>query len=267
MADDPIYEVMGRWVKMMEARVQEVENELADVQGRLSFLEGEPIPPPTPSPSELPLIPFTEPPLLYNKGSWDSTDIFTEVIRPSAGERYITIGQKEQLKDRVVRCDYGFQNPGLEPGRGGFLREPAGKWRRYELEVTLPDPYDNRAEMTNLMQIHTDSTTDPPHLAFLLWTKNVYWRRNGLDGERVDYDMGPIRPGHTYKLRIDAKWSQDEDGELKAWMDGQICLHKKGPNYPKGQRPGYFVFGPYSPSAKKAFRNTFKFSGLRVGDI
>jgi hypothetical protein len=181
------------------------------------------------------------------------------------GTLEVHVEQKAQPNERVIRRDFGFQDPHIEPGRGGFLREPEGVLRRYELSVTVPDPYDSRAEMCNLFQMHTESTKDPPIVSFFLWTKDVYIRHNGPQGTRVNYNLGAIKPGHTYNIAIEARWSDEDDGRLKVWVDGERIVNETGPNFKGG--PPYLIAGPYAPSAIKEFSNTFIFSGLKVGDI
>lgn len=253
----------------MESNVALLATQVADLHGRISTMEGEPVPlPPTiPSPGTLREIPFKCPPLLYNSGSWDNASGMSIAYSLDLDRMTIQIGQEAQEKERVVRHDYGFQDPKQPIGRGGFLREPPGRWRRYEVFVQIPDPYDNRAEMTNLFQAHTDTTTDPPWWSFFLWTTQSYWRLNGPDGYRKDFPTGDIQPGHTYHLEVEAFWSPRSDGSLKAWQDGEIVFHRMGPNYKPTTKPAYIMIGPYAPSTKQEFSNTFVFSGLKVGDI
>lgn len=247
-------------------RIDELERRLAELEGGT----------PTPEPGgELPRVPFTFPPLKYNPGSWDkyadTGDNYHVVL--DDGSLEIHVEQKAQPAQRVLRRDFGLQDPAQEVGRGGFLREPANRLRRYELKIHVPEDYDGAGEMCNLFQWHTSSARRPPYLSFFLWSKSAYLRHNRPDETREDYKLGPIKKGHTYHVAVDAIWTSQSwkkgfQGVLRASVDGKEIFDYVGPTFrDEEDEAPYVVFGPYYPSAKAPFKVTFTFSDLRIGDI
>lgn len=266
-AIDPFREMVDQW-NLQQAYASGLEAENARLKARIAELEGvvpAPAPPVEPPTGKLALVPFTEPPLLLNHGSWDKTDQRAS-HEVKDGVLTIHVAQGRQESQRVIRRDFGLQKPGALGG--GFLREPAGKLRRYEIKVHIPEDYDPAGEMCNLWQWHTSSAKQPPYLSFMLWSKSSRWRHNHPDGGRIDHAVNPIKKGHVYALAVEALWSKKVDGVLRAWEDGEKVFEDRGPNYrAEEDEAPYLVLGMYFPSAIKAFSNTVSFSDFRMGDV
>lgn len=262
---------LSGWFDRLYLAATDDRTRIAELERRVLELERDVVPDPDPKPSGLPLIPFIEPPLKRNVGGWDNnTDQKVSHVLLSNGTLRVSIAQGKQSKSRVIRRDFGLQNPAEDPGRGAYLREPKETLRRYELKVKIPENYSGKGELCTLgLKFHTHAARDPAYLAFIAWSTTTRWRINHPDqGGRKDYGEAPIKPGHTYQLAVEAFWSQGKEGRLRAWTDGVQHVNYKGPNYSKDEaKPPYLLTGAYFPSADAAFSETFEFSDLRVGDL
>lgn len=236
-------------------RVAALEAEVAALKERITKLEG-------PPPSSLPLVPFTFPPLVLNTGSWSDDGTGSHSV--SGGVLVARVRQSRQTTGRVVRRDFGLLALGTA---ANFVREPRGRLREYQLQVSLPANYNPAIGMCNFLQWHTHEARMPPYLAFFGWETGTRWRHILPSGEKRDHAVMDFQLGHTYSLRVQAIWSQGDDGLLRVWQDGKQVLDYRGPTYRKDEAQApYLLFGPYGPNAQEAFDNSVSFHGLRVGD-
>lgn len=277
-AIDPFRKLVGAY-DANEAALDAALEYIEELKKRLAVFEGgtppPPDPPPDSPPSKVPLVPFTEPPLKRNVGTWDQSkdvEVF-HGLHPKDTLRVSLAQKKAHPEGQVVRRDFGLQDPSFPPGGGAYLREPDNKMRRYEIKVKIPADYSGAGGLCTIgLKFHTHSAHDPAYLAWVIWTSTARWRVNHPDGAgRSDFpeDGEPIKKGHVYHLVVEAIWSQGSNGRLKAWTDGVLKLDHKGPNYSKKEaKPPYLLTaGCYFPSAKAVFSETFEFSELRVGDL
>lgn len=250
------------------SQINALQNEKAQLQLQILQLEAEvlrlqkiidDLSPPT-----LPLVPFTFPPLLLNKGSWPESAGDHSVV---GGVLITRVRQSAQATARVVRRDFGLQKAGTTSAI--FQREPANKLRRYEVKIHVPADYKaGEVGMNNMFQAHTHSAQDPPYLSFFLWSTKSQWRHNRPDGSRVDHGVKPIKFNHIYDVAVEAIWSKTANGLLRVWEDGVKVFDYAGATYSAAEaEPPYWLFGQYYPSVKVAFDNTISFSKLRMGDV
>ncbi len=232
------------WIREWEATVDAYasakvrmlaqDQEIARLRARVRELEGE-----APPPSKLERVPFTEPPLLLNKGSWDDYPDAPlgrhRVLEDGSLE--ITLGQKagrEERAERVVRHDFGL----AQPGGGGFLHEPMDTPRAYEVVLTI-QPGAESVEKCNLWQIHTGGRTRPPYLSFMIWNGTTRWRHDTGTGERSDYAKKQLQVSHAYKIRVEAYWSKGIGGYVRVVEDGEKVIDYNGPTVAEDDSPPY----------------------------
>ena len=242
------------------ANIKRLKDLTTQLQTELLGLETAMTAPEQPSTTGPRLVDFASDDILYNTGSWDKyPDAWAQHSVEDPNHLQITLSQPLQPQVRVLRRDYGLRNP-----KGGFLREPLGVLRRYELTVEIPESY-SAPDKTVVFQFHPQEAGSTPYLQWMIWNNTTRWLHEKPDGARTTWGKAVLERSHRYKLEVIAVWSPAPNGFIEVWQDGLLISGHVGATC--DDQPPYLLFGMYRPGTKAAFSDSLILRDLRrVGD-
>lgn len=144
----------------------------------------------------------------------------------------------------------------------------------YDLMIEPGEP--SKSEWVVLSQFHADDLDTPPPFAIEFSNEQmvvrIRWRRDGEIGQiRLHRDKENLERGRYYRMHIRLRFadSEEEDGWVKVWRDGEVIADYEGPlGYGYG---AYWKMGIYRTQAPETLavnvRNLFVASeyGLIAG--
>jgi len=149
-----------------------------------------------------------------------------------------------------------------------YRHEPFGEDRWYVFSTYLAEPWPANETNEVIAQWHGtrdkvfgDVPSRGPPVAIRIYGDR-FRITHGADPNFVSTEKwlaryslwsGPLVTGRWLRWRVQARWSHEEDGRLRIWLNGNLIVDHTGPNAYNDLRGVYLKLGPYHPDRHRRF--------------
>jgi len=149
---------------------------------------------------------------------------------------------------------------------GKFRHEPFGEERWYAFSTYLAEPWPDNAKNEIIAQWHAnrdafvgDVPARGPPLAIRLYG-GQFVITQGADADFVSDEQwiartrlwnGPVVAGRWLHWKVQARWSYEDDGMTRIWLNDELIVDDQGPNTYNDLRGVYLKLGPYHPDQSR----------------